>query len=248
MTHPMKAAILAIKERGRAMENPYFAALRDGTFSREDFVETQIQFLFAVVFFSRPMMVLAARLPRNEMRVGLLENVHDEHGDGNLTTSHERTFLELLSRLGVEPAEIEKRPLWPEVRAFNTTLTGLSLMDDPRTGLAALGMIEDLFSGISGELGASILARGWLAEGEIVHYATHEELDQEHAEDFYKPLYPEFDHPVAGYQIEQGLELGAYIFLRMYRDLYEARARRWVREIGGAHSAADGWRLPDQDG
>ena len=30
--------------------NPYFASLADGSFSREDFIETQIQFLFAVVF------------------------------------------------------------------------------------------------------------------------------------------------------------------------------------------------------
>jgi pyrroloquinoline quinone (PQQ) biosynthesis protein C len=246
MTQPMKTTILTIKERVRALDNPYFSSLRDGTMSREDFVETQVQFLFAVVFFSRPMMVLAARMPRNEMRVGLLENVADEHGDGNLTTSHERTFLDLLRRLGVDTASIEDRPLWPEVRAFNTTLTGLSLMDDPRTGLAALGMIEDLFSAISGELGASIVRRGWLAEDEIVHYAVHEELDQEHAEDFYKPLYAAFAaDPVAAYQIEQGLELGAYIFLRMYRDLYEARGRRAVRVVGGAHSVADGWRLPD---
>jgi hypothetical protein len=33
--------------------------LADGSFDREDFVETQIQFFFAVVFFSRPMMALA---------------------------------------------------------------------------------------------------------------------------------------------------------------------------------------------
>ena len=53
------------------------AALADGSFSREDFVETQVQFLFAVVFFSRPMAVLAGRLPRPEQRLSLLENVHD---------------------------------------------------------------------------------------------------------------------------------------------------------------------------
>ena len=131
------------------------------------------------------------------------------------------------------------------MRAFNTTLTGLALMDDPRTAMAALGIIEDLFSAISGELGAGIAARGWLPAGDIVHYAVHEHLDQEHAEDFYTPLYDGFaSDPFARYQIEQGLELGAYIFLRMYRDLYEARGRRTVRDIGGAHSAADGWRLP----
>jgi hypothetical protein len=32
------------------------------------------------------------------MRLSLLENVHDEHGEGNLSLSHERTFLTLLQR------------------------------------------------------------------------------------------------------------------------------------------------------
>lgn len=242
----MRQKIQAVKAAAAPLDNPYFVSLREGDMTREEFVETQIQFLFAVVFFARPMMVLAARLPRNEMRTGLLENISDEHGEGNLHVSHERTFLDLLRRLGVSQEEIAGRPLWPEVRAFNTTLTGLTMMDDPRTALAALGMIEDLFSSISAELGTSIIARGWLGEGEIVHYATHEELDQQHAEDFYEPLYAGYaEDPVARYQIDQGLELGAYIFLRMYRDLYEARGRRTARDIEGAHSVADGWRLPD---
>lgn len=34
-------------------DNPYFQSLRDGSMDFDDFVETQIQFYFAVVFFSR---------------------------------------------------------------------------------------------------------------------------------------------------------------------------------------------------
>ena len=49
------------------------------------------------------------------------------------------------------------------------------------------------------------------------------------------------------YYIEQGLELGAYSFLQMYRGLYDARSRRVFREINGPHSRADGWTLPDDD-
>jgi pyrroloquinoline-quinone synthase len=109
----MRETIAALKARCVVAQNPYFVALRDGSFSREDFVETQIQFLFAVVFFSRPMAVLAGRLPRPEMRLSLLENVHDEHGEGNLSLSHERTFLTLLKALGVTPDAVDTRALWP---------------------------------------------------------------------------------------------------------------------------------------
>src|SRR5512142_2441033 len=97
----MRNTIAALKRRHAPLENPYIRALQDGSMSREDFVETQIQFLFAVVFFSRPMAALSGRPPRPEMRLPLLENIRDEHGDGQLTICHENTFLELLGRLGV---------------------------------------------------------------------------------------------------------------------------------------------------
>lgn len=240
----MRSAIAALKARCDVASNPYFTALRSGDFSRDDFVETQVQFLFAVVFFSRPMAVLAGRLPRPEMRLALLENVHDEHGEGNLSVSHERTFLALLAALGVGPADIDARALWPEVRAFNTALGGLCFADDCFTGLAALGIIEDLFAGISARLGRGILDRGWLRPEALVHYSAHEQLDVSHADGFYRVIEGPFAaHPRYAYQITQGLELGAYIFLRMYEDLYRARARRWTREVRGPHSLAEGWHL-----
>lgn len=240
----MRARIAALKVRLGAERNPYFVALDDGSMSRGDFIETQIQFLFAVVFFSRPMAVLAGRIPRPEQRLSLLQNVLDEHGDGNLSFSHERTFVTLLGRLGVTPEAIERRALWPEVRAFNTTLAGLCVGDDCYTGLAALGIVEDLFSSISARIGRAILTRGWLKPDEIVHYATHEVLDVSHADGFYKVIEgPYAAHPRHAYQVTQGLELGAYIFLRMYEDLHHARSRRWMRDVAGPHSLADGWYL-----
>lgn len=233
------AAIERIKAEADWRTNPYFAHLADGSFDREDFVETQTQFFFAVVFFSRPMGVLAARLPTGSLRVNLLDNVREEHGQGDLHDSHEATFLRLLAKLGVSPDDLDSRALWPEVRSFNTLLSGLCTLDDVATGVAAMGMIEDLFAGISGFLGEQIAERGWLPADEIVHYTIHEKLDEEHAAEFYGLVAPLWDrHPRYRYQIEQGLQLGAYMFMAMYRGLWEARQRRALRDVRGAHSLA----------
>jgi len=241
----MRDSLQKLKARVAPFESPYLRALGDGSFEREDFVETQIQFLHAVVYFSRPMAVLAARLPRADQRLSLLENVRDEHGGGDLSGSHERTFLTLLERLGVSLAEIDRRAQWPEVRAFNSTLLGVCAHDDVPTALAMLGIIEDLFSGISARIGRAIVERGWLRAEELTHYPTHEMLDLSHAEGFYRCVEPLVSTDLrAAYQVEQGLELGAYIFLRLYEDLFRARKRRVLRELSGPHSLADGWALP----
>ena len=237
-------SIDALKRRLSLDDHPYFAAIEQGRFGREDFVETQIQFMFAVVFFSRPMAVLASRLPRPEMRMSILHNVFEEHGEGDLRLSHEKTFIRLLRGLGVSFEQIEARALWPEVRAFNTALTGVCAHDDPITAVAAMGMIEDLFSGFSARLGRGIVANGWLGEDDLVHYGTHEVLDEEHAEEFYAIIRPMWAASArARYQITQGLELGAYLFTRLYRDLYEARTRRDRRDVEGPHSVSEGWYL-----
>lgn len=242
----LRDRISRVKARANVRANPYLRALQDGSMSREDFVETQIQFLFAVVFFSRPMAVLAGRLPRPEQRLALLGNIGDEHGSGDLRFSHERTFLALLDRLGAGARDIDARALWPEIRAFNTTLAGLCTLDDVMTGVATLGMIEDLFSEVSSIIGGAVITRGWLSREQLIHYATHETLDVKHAESFYRELdAPYAGHPRHAYQIDQGLELGAYALMRLYDDLHRARTRRELREVRGPHSLADGWFLPE---
>ena len=208
--------------------NPYLAGLRDGSLSREDFVETQMQFYYAVVFFSRPMAVLAAKIPSAAVRTEILRNVWEEHGEGSAEQRHGATFLELLNRLaGKTRDDVETRALWPEIRAFNTTLIGCCALDDWEIGAGCLGIIERMFVDISAWIGHEIAAREWLPKDRVVHYAVHEVLDVKHSDDFFAVLEPAWDQDAAArYRIEQGLRLGAYVFDRLYRDLWQARSRR----------------------
>lgn len=209
-------------------ENPYFRALKDGSFEQDDFVETQIQFYFAVIFFSRPMAAVAAKIPQPKQRVEVLRNVWEEHGEGNPRLMHGETFLELLERLGgVTIRDVHSRALWPEVRAFNTTLIGACVLDEYVVGVSAMGMIERMFVDISGWIGEGIVARGFLPADRLIHYRQHEALDVKHSQDFFDVVKPLWDGSQEDrYYVEQGLRLGAYVFDRLYEGLYRARARR----------------------
>lgn len=222
----LRQRIAALKAEWNALEGPYLRALRDGSLTREDFVETQLQFFTAVAHFSRPMALLASRLPRADQRLPLVENIFDEHGRGEPGYGHERTFRLLLERLGADLGRVGRAP-WPEVRAFNAALTGVAAFDSPLTGLAVFGVIEDLFSGISLELGRGLVSRGWLTPDQVAHYPTHATLDEEHAEGFYRLLDgPYGEDTRAAEDIEQGLLLGGHLFLGLYDNLYRACHRR----------------------
>ncbi|MFO0984398.1 MAG: iron-containing redox enzyme family protein [Planctomycetota bacterium] len=237
----MQQLVTDILEQCGYRSNPYFAALRSGEMCHDDFVETQIQFYFAVVFFNRPMAALAAKIPTPELRVEVLRNVWEEHGEGDASRVHGRTFLEFLDRLAhVTEADVERRALWPEVRVFNTTLVGACVLDDYLIGAGLLGMIERMFCDISSWIGRAVVARGWLRAEQMIHYNLHQQLDVRHSQDFFDILARSWDHgPLNRYMIEQGLRLGATVFDGLYHGLYRNRARRAMREVTGPHSLVD---------
>lgn len=235
MSSALAATVDAVLAEIDAKANPYFTALASGELSKDDFIETQLQFHSAVVFFSRPMAALVAKIPEAALRVEIVRNVWEEHGEGEVHAMHGQTFVTFLSRLMHIPREdVEKtlatRALWPEIRAFNTALSGACVLDDYLVGAAVLGIIERMFVEIASWLGRGVVARGWLKPEEMIHYNLHERLDTKHAQDFFDVLEPVWHRSAdARYNIEQGLRMGALLFDQLYARLYRSRARRLMK-------------------
>ena len=190
--------------------SPYFLALP--TLEKPAFVASQVAFREAVVHFGRPMAMLAARADDAAIRRILLANAWEEHGSGDPTASHQHTFDTLLARLGATPA-----PIHPVVDAFNAALDGVCTYAEVPGALATLGFIELQFAAISRHLGRVLVERGWLTVDQVVHYAVHQELDLEHAEQLFAPLRSLDPSHDAG--VRRGLDRGGYLFDRLYRDL-----------------------------
>lgn len=237
----MDKLIHTIMDEQDYLNIPYFKDLRDKKFSKDDFVETQIQFFFAVVFFSRPMAALAAKIPTPNLRIEVLRNVWEEHGEGDAKAFHANTFLKLLERLGnISYEDVEKRALWPEVRSFNTTLIGCCVLDEYLIGASVLGMIEFMFCHISAALAEGIIANDWIKPERMIHYNLHKDLDIKHSQDFFEVLKPRWKSSKEDrYIIEQGLRLGATLFANLYYGLYRMRSKRMMRDISGPHTRVE---------
>lgn len=238
----MKETIKEILLEINLINNPYFVNLQNGQFDKDDFIETQIQFYFAVIFFSRPMSALAAKIPHANLRLEILKNVWEEHGEGDLKKAHSNSFIQFLEHIGnISPQEIKKTELWPEVRIFNTCLSGACILDDYMVGVAMMGMIERMFCEISTIIGQASVQRGWLTNENLVHYDLHAELDIKHSEDFFNVVSEAYKKNEENrYHIEQGLQLGATLFYNLYKELYNKRQKRAKRIYLGPHSRAQG--------
>lgn len=201
------------------LANGYFSLLRSGAMTLEDFRRSQTQFYFAVDFFSRPMAALLMRVPLPDQRLGILENVVEEHGDFQSTAFHEATFRQFLESIGAEGSRPQGNVMGPAVHAFNSTLLSACLSSDLRTGIACLGVIEYAFADISSLIGEAVIQHGWVQSDDLVHYKLHAEIDKQHAADFFRLLEPTWQRGEYHEETEQGLRLGAYCFDRLYRDL-----------------------------
>lgn len=104
------------------MQNLYFYRLISGEMSLEAFHRSQQQFYYAVNYFSRPMSALMMRIPRVEERLGILENVVEEHGNFRLDMFHEATFRQFLQAIGGSGERPDAESMQPAVHAFNATI------------------------------------------------------------------------------------------------------------------------------
>src|SRR6185436_9506590 len=132
------------------------------------------------------------------------------------------TFQQFLTTLGSQPEKLVGLFVWPALRAFNSVLTASCVLDELEVGVACMGIIEYAFAGISAVIGRTVVQRGWVPAERLVHYKLHAAIDERHAEEFFAVIEPAWDDPRRRYFIEQGLELGAHIFDRLYRDMHVA--------------------------
>lgn len=214
-----------ILKRIDIFNNPYFLKLRDGSMSLEVFRETQIQFFYAVDFFSRPMSALVARIPDSKARLSILKNIVEEHGDMDTENFHSITFKQFLRTLGCDQLDFSKIIIWPQLRAFNEVLTTACTLDEIEVGISCMGIIERSFVNISTIIAESVTKNGWIKPDELCHYKLHSELDVRHAADFFAIVESGWSVPTKQHFIKQGLELGAYIFDRLYRDLISYKVK-----------------------
>ncbi len=179
------------------MQNRYFTTLESAEMSLDTFRRSQQQFYFAVDYFSRPMSALMMRLPSGDQRLGILENIVEEHGNFRVDSFHEATFRQFLKLIGGDAQRPDIDTMGPAVHAFNATIMSACLNEDVRTGIACLGIIEYAFADISALLAEAVVKRGFLCDSKLVHYKLHEEIDKQHAATF-------FDLIDADWQADQG--------------------------------------------
>jgi|688.fasta_scaffold225571_1 hypothetical protein len=199
-------------------ENNYFKKLIKNpqlTF----FLQSQECFIDAVDNWSKLLGLLITKVPTDRERLIIIENLYDEHGNGDLSKGHVNTFKLFLLSLGYNnDIKLYDTGLksYKYVNKFNESLL-YSVNENWIFQCAMLGMIEFTYITVSTNIHNYV--KNYIPANEINHYSLHEILDIKHATDLFSLITEYFESNKA--DIINGLETGYTFINNLYESLSE---------------------------
>jgi hypothetical protein len=152
----------------------YYKFLKNS--NKLEFLNSQIPFYRAVEAFPRMLLKLAALIETSEERFLVIENIWEEHGNGENKLYHTKTFNNHLKALGYQEKDFYKNPFVEEW--INTILN--SKLNISQLG-SLIGGIEYIYAVISEDIANKI--ETFNLNKESTHYAKHSELDWSHGQE-----------------------------------------------------------------
>ena len=199
-------------------QHSYFLWMQSPKTDRAAFMYSQLPFQSAVESFSQPLAAVLSKIPTLEMRMGLMANLSEEHGNTTLQRSHKDTFRQYLRSLGATDNDlVMERNI--AVLAFSQSILNYCLTQSASSGAAILGMIEYLYVDISSNISKTISDRHWVIPGSQSHYSNHETLDVSHSQDLLQLAQTDWDDSRSRSHVNQSLILGAHYFWNLYQGL-----------------------------
>lgn len=149
--------------------------------NQSEFLSSQEGFYYAVKAFPRMLSRLASIIEDSEHRVMVIENLWEEHGQGNSSLFHTNTFHQYLRSLGLQK-EIKAIAHNPWVDEWIDCVLNKNL--SPANYASYLAGIEYIYARISKSISDHVLQFDLSCEQS--HYKNHSALDFEHAAELLK--------------------------------------------------------------
>ena len=215
----MNIYIKNIKDKTPIGSQKYFSNLISRKMPLEVFQQTQLNFFDAVLFFSKPMFIISSKLDSYQERIVLLENILDEHGNGDISKAHGKTFEHYLLSIGVSQVRINDHISSTASKYFNNYLLKAAEEETTHFSIAMMGIIEDRYVEITKILIDAFSSNKWFKGKSFTHYNTHKKLDVNHSESFYNLIKHHWYDKTHKIEIKRGLDFGNKLILKLYSDL-----------------------------
>lgn len=190
--------------------------------TQEEFLHSQIGFFQAVQAFPRFLCLLASQVPTSELRMRIVENIWEEHGQGDGTLFHTNSYLTYLKSLGLKDNTflLENSKINPWVDSWvQKCLTSYTNPHSYYAYAAYLSGIEYAYARICSDVVPYI--ESLELHCEQTHYKKHSVLDWEHGYELLEVAIEVLErHPNVMSSLKDAFKSGQNDFLEMYNNLF----------------------------
>jgi pyrroloquinoline-quinone synthase len=162
------------------LEHPYLVRLATGAVRGAELRRFFGEYNAYCAVFPRLLAAVAANVPDDETRFALVNNLWEEHGEGDLARSHRTLFRRLWQ--AVDPLAVgESTAILPSTQRYIDELMTLCKEQHFLTGLGAIGPGTEAFTAAEYSLILDGLRRGGeVRDEDLEFFAVHLTMDGDH--------------------------------------------------------------------
>jgi pyrroloquinoline-quinone synthase len=162
-------------------DRPFIREFAEGRIAKEKLARFSPSYCFQVDNFKRCVAAVYAKAEPRDVRELMLENVLEEHGEGDPSRDHAQLVAKFGRALGADlPTPYDLEPI-PEGRAWVERILKVCLEEEFVVGLAALSYGIEARTRTMAFLGTIYREKYGLSEDDLEFFFMHLEADEEHA-------------------------------------------------------------------
>jgi pyrroloquinoline-quinone synthase len=162
-------------------ERPFLRDFAEGKVPRENLVPFATSYCYQVDQFKRFVAAVYARAEPRDVRELMLENLWEEHGEGDPMRDHTQLVGKFARALGAEIPDVYDVEPIPESRVWVERILRICTEEEFVVGLAALSYGIEARTWTMRFLGQIYRDRYGLSEDDLEFFFMHLEADEEHA-------------------------------------------------------------------
>jgi len=176
-------------EIDQILDHPFIHRLEDGWLNRRQLQYFAGQYYLYCFHFPAFLSACAANVPDDETRMAIIENLWEEHGEGDITKSHRTLYLRFAESIGMSKKDLEEIPKLSTTQICVENLLTLCKHEPFLVGLGALGPGTEYFTNQEYiKIQTGLRTYGDLSEEDIFFWTAHISLDEDHYADMMAPV------------------------------------------------------------
>ncbi|TAK93074.1 iron-containing redox enzyme family protein [Patescibacteria group bacterium] len=172
------------------LQHPFFMRLGKGICTKNELKIFAQQYYLYCEFFPKVLALVASKVPDDQTRFPLIENLWDEHGRGDLEKSHRALFKSFVYAVGLSDQELSQNPPLPFV--FDYIEKAMTACDSHPFlyGLGFLGIGLEQFTSAEYQIIYDALHQYDFSEPGLTFWKEHIGLDDLHYAGFIQAASP----------------------------------------------------------